>query len=54
MLWDSEKGKRIRERYGLLDEHPVLIAEGEVQFTRRALSEEEFVEWFKLRYGYEP
>lgn len=54
VLLDSEKGKRIRERYGLLDEGPVLIAEGEVQFKRRALSEEEFVEWFKLRYGYEP
>ena len=54
VLLDSEKGERIRERYGLSDEHPVLIAEGEIQFTRRALSEEEFVEWFKLRYGYEP
>ena len=55
VLFDSEKGELIRERYGLLeDEHPVLIAEGEIQFTRRALSEEEFVEWFKLRYGYEP
>jgi len=55
VLSDSEKGVRIRERYGLSDgEHPVLIAEGEIQFTRRALSEEEFIEWFKLRYSYEP
>ncbi|GAH93420.1 unnamed protein product [marine sediment metagenome] len=52
---DSVKGRRLMSKYNLSpDEHPVLIANGELQFIGRALTDIEFADWFDDMYGFTP
>lgn len=49
---DSLLGRNKMNRYGLTEmDHPVLIANYEVEFTGRALTEEEFRDWYLAKYG---
>lgn len=50
---DSMRGRRKMQKYGLTEtDHPILIANGEVQFVGKTLTEDEFKDWFFLKYGY--
>lgn len=50
---DSIRGRSKMREYGLTENDlPALIANGEVEFTGRALTEPEFREWFFYKYGY--
>lgn len=51
---DSILGRNKMRRYGLTEmDHPVLIANYEVQFIGQSLTEEEFRDWYHTYYGEE-
>ena len=51
---DSILGRNKMKRYGLSEmDHPVLIANYEVEFVGKALTEEEFRDWYQAKYGEE-